>query len=212
VPVLLCTAAAAAAPLKLPQRLPRRSCLEEMNTGPGQALDLRLGLTKSEDVSFPLRWGIIGCGNISACWCESSIPRGPESPGHHPCTRPRRSLPSVPRQPAPTSNHERRTACARDLPHRFCFHGATAAAGESLSAVPGATVMGVSTSGHNGDADLERALDFVSQWGSDGCTAYNSYDELVANADIDIIYIGTKTKDHCEHSLLAIVRPERVEP
>ena len=40
--------------------------------------------------------------------------------------------------------------------------------------------MGVSTSGHNGDADLERALDFVSQWGSDGCTAYNSYDELLA--------------------------------
>jgi predicted dehydrogenase len=60
--------------------------------------------------------------------------------------------------------------------------------------------------------NLERAKDFVSQWGSDGCTAYNSYDELVANADIDIIYIGTKTKDHCEHSLLAIVRPERVEP
>ena len=64
--------------------------------------------------------------------------------------------------------------------------------------------MGVSTSGHNGDADLERAKDFVSQWGSDGCTAYNSYDELVANADIDIIYIGTKTKDHCKHTLLSL--------
>ena len=42
-----------------------------MNTGPGQALDLRLGLTKPDDTAFPLRWGIIGCGNISACWCES---------------------------------------------------------------------------------------------------------------------------------------------
>jgi hypothetical protein len=27
--------------------------------------------------------------------------------------------------------------------------------------------------------NLERAKDFVSQWGSDGCTAYNSYDELL---------------------------------
>ncbi len=41
-----------------------------MNSGHGQALDLRLGLTKPEDVGFALRWGIIGCGrscSIQSC-------------------------------------------------------------------------------------------------------------------------------------------------
>ena len=64
--------------------------------------------------------------------------------------------------------------------------------------------MGISTSGHNGDADLDRAKEFMAKWGSEGCVAYNSYDELVANPDIDIIYIGTKTKDHCKHTLLSL--------
>ena len=90
------------------------------------------------------RWGIIGCGNISACWCEAVLQ------------------------------------------------------------IPGASVMGISTSGHNGDADLDRAKEFMAKWGSEGCVAYNSYDELVANPDIDIIYIGTKTKDHCKHTLLSL--------
>jgi len=31
-------------------------------------MDIRLGMTKREDVAFPLRWGIIGAGNISAQW------------------------------------------------------------------------------------------------------------------------------------------------
>ena len=70
--------------------------------------------------------------------------------------------------------------------------------------IPGASVMGISTSGHNGDADLDRAKEFMAKWGSEGCVAYNSYDELVANPDIDIIYIGTKTKDHCKHTLLSL--------
>ena len=31
-------------------------------------LDVRLGLTAAEDVAFPLRWGILGAGSISAQW------------------------------------------------------------------------------------------------------------------------------------------------
>lgn len=33
-------------------------------------LDIRRGLTSATDVAFPLRWGILGAGNISAQWVE----------------------------------------------------------------------------------------------------------------------------------------------
>ena len=38
---------------------------------PGTPLDVRLGLTKAEDVAFPLRWGIIGAGEISRQWVHA---------------------------------------------------------------------------------------------------------------------------------------------
>ena len=37
-------------------------------TPPATPLDIRQGRTKADDVAFPLRWGIIGAGAISAQW------------------------------------------------------------------------------------------------------------------------------------------------
>ncbi len=39
-------------------------------------LDIRLGLTDAADVAFPLRWGILGAGRISAQWvmCLQACP------------------------------------------------------------------------------------------------------------------------------------------
>ena len=34
-------------------------------------LDIRRGVTDASDVAFPLRWGILGAGNISAMWVEA---------------------------------------------------------------------------------------------------------------------------------------------
>ena len=39
---------------------------------PDTPRDIRLGLTKAEDVAFPLRWGILGAGEISRQWVLAS--------------------------------------------------------------------------------------------------------------------------------------------
>lgn len=47
--------------------------MEDSNDLPPETpRDVRLGLTRTEDVAFPLRWGIIGAGEISRQWVLSS--------------------------------------------------------------------------------------------------------------------------------------------
>ncbi len=40
---------------------------------PSTPLDVRLGLTKAEDVAYPLRWGILGAGEISRQWVHALL-------------------------------------------------------------------------------------------------------------------------------------------
>ena len=103
---------------------------------PSTPMDIRLGMTDPGDVAFPLRWGIIGAGNISAHWVSS------------------------------------------------------------LHACRGATVAAVAS------RDLDRAKAFAARHGVE--RAYGSYAEMVASPDVDIVYVGTITELHKEHSLLAI--------
>lgn len=103
---------------------------------PSTPMDVRLGMTKPEDAAFPLRWGIIGTGNIAPQWVLS------------------------------------------------------------LRACKGATVTAVAARSE------DRAREFATQYGIG--SAYGSYAEMVASPDVDIVYVGTITGLHKEHSLLAI--------
>lgn len=99
-------------------------------------LDVRLGLTRPEDVRFKLRWGFIGCGPITSDWCKC------------------------------------------------------------LQEVPGAVLQNVAA------RDPTKALEFAKKHGI--ASSATSYTELVADPNVDIIYIGTITPLHKEQTLLAI--------
>ena len=99
-------------------------------------LDVRLGLTKGSDVDFPLRWGIIGVGEISRQFVCSS---------------------------------------------RECS-GATMAAVASRS--------------------LDKANSFAVAHGVE--KAFDSIESMLAEPDLDIVYVGTPDSLHKEHCLMAI--------
>lgn len=103
---------------------------------PSAPLDVRLGMTRAEDVAHPLRWGVIGTGRISEQWV-------------------------------------------------MC-----------LAQCPGATVTAVAA------RDIDRARAFAARNGIDA--AYDSYDELARSPDVDIVYVGTITRLHHDHTMLAI--------
>ena len=65
-----------------------------------------------------------------------------------------------------------------------------------LQDVPGASVVAVAA------RDLGRAQEFATAHGIPA--AHGSYQELCNDPTVDIVYIGTKTEDHCEHTLLAL--------
>ena len=62
--------------------------------------------------------------------------------------------------------------------------------------VPGARLMAV------GSRSVEKAEQFARQNGIE--RAYGSYAELVADPDVDAIYVATLHPTHCEHTLLAL--------
>lgn len=72
----------------------------------------------------------------------------------------------------------------------------------SLRACPGAEVSAVAA------RDLERARGFASRHGIE--SAYDSYEEMANAPDVDIVYVGTITRLHKEHSLLCIAAGKHV--
>lgn len=53
-----------------------------------------------------------------------------------------------------------------------------------------------------GSRDIARACEFASRFG--GFTAYGSYDELVADPQVDVVYVASPHSSHREHALLAL--------
>ncbi len=99
-------------------------------------LDIRRGLTDPKDTAFPLRWGILGSGNISRQWVLS------------------------------------------------------------LKGVKGAQVAAVAA------REQSRADAFAADLGI--ARAFDSYEAMVADPSVDIVYVGTKTWLHKDHSMLAL--------
>ena len=62
--------------------------------------------------------------------------------------------------------------------------------------VPGTRLVAV------GSRSAEKADEFARQNGVE--RAYGSYAELVADPDVDAIYVATLHPTHCEHTLLAL--------
>lgn len=91
-------------------------------------MDIRLGLTREEDINHELRWGIISASSISSDWVKS------------------------------------------------------------LQDVPGAKFTAIAA------RDMDRARAFADA--HEIPTAYDSYDDVVNDDDVDIVYIASKTWDH----------------
>lgn len=53
-----------------------------------------------------------------------------------------------------------------------------------------------------GSRNLDRAREFASQFG--GFTAHGSYEELVADPSVDVVYVASPHSAHREHALLAL--------
>ncbi|MGC4110574.1 MAG: Gfo/Idh/MocA family oxidoreductase [Nocardioides sp.] len=66
-----------------------------------------------------------------------------------------------------------------------------------LAATPGATVAAV------GSRSRESAEAFVRYLGLDGARAHGSYAELVADPDVDVVYVASPHPHHLEHAQLA---------
>lgn len=68
---------------------------------------------------------------------------------------------------------------------------------EALSSRTRQTVVAV------GSRSIERAQAFIDEY-SLSATAYGSYDDLVADADVDVVYVASPHSEHRDHAILAI--------
>lgn len=73
---------------------------------------------------------------------------------------------------------------------------------KSLQDVPGATVTAVAA------RDKDRAVAYAEAHGIP--TAYDSYEALCSDPNVDIVYIASKTRDHHRHLLIAIAAGKHV--
>ena len=56
--------------------------------------------------------------------------------------------------------------------------------------------------------DLSRAQDFADRWGFE--KAYGSYEEMVCDPEVDLVYVATPHSHHYEHSMLALAHGKAV--
>jgi len=61
-----------------------------------------------------------------------------------------------------------------------------------------------------GSRDVARAQQFVDDTGLEGATAHGSYESLVADDDVDAVYVASPHPFHAEHALLAIAAGKHV--
>ncbi len=73
---------------------------------------------------------------------------------------------------------------------------------KSLQDVPGASVVA------NAARDMDRAQAFADAHGIP--TAYDSYEELCNNPNVDIVYISSKTRDHHRDLMMAIAAGKNI--
>ena len=67
-----------------------------------------------------------------------------------------------------------------------------------LGEVPDATVVAV------GSRSPGSAAGFAATYGAEGCRAHDSYEELVADSGVDVVYVASPHAMHLEHARLAL--------
>jgi predicted dehydrogenase len=67
-----------------------------------------------------------------------------------------------------------------------------------LAEVPGASVVAV------GSRTQASAAELAAAYGAEGCRAHDSYEALVADPDVEVVYVASPHAMHLEHSRLAL--------
>jgi predicted dehydrogenase len=55
-----------------------------------------------------------------------------------------------------------------------------------------------------GSRRIEAATAFVEEFGGSGARAHGTYEELVADPAVDVVYVASPHSEHRDHALLAI--------